>query len=181
MGAGDADVGRNEIGEERMRAWGNGLFESDAALDEVYRVLYQLWDKVEELACKPFRRGDCLLYDSERLDGYVAMLLVLARSVYRPATFTWIVRGDLLPDAETIACWKAKFLERWDKHAERTLMGTPKFLRKLGRTLARKLDRLAALSRRQQEQLQSTLQEYMEEIMAAQKKREAAEAKRSEK
>ena len=40
---------------------------------------------------------------------------------------------------------------------------------------------VATLSRRQQEQLQSTLQEYMEEIMAAQKKREAAEAKRSEK
>jgi hypothetical protein len=164
-----------------MGAWGNGLFESDAALDEVYRVLYQLSDKVEELACKPFRRGDSLLYDSERLDGYVAMLLLLARSAYRPATFTWMVRGDLLPEAQTIAGWKAEFLERWDKHAERTLEGTPAFLRKLGRTLARKLDRLAELSRRQLEQLQSTFREYLEEIAAAQKKREEAGSKRRKK
>jgi hypothetical protein len=164
-----------------MGAWGNGPFESDGALDQVYRVINQLWDKVEELACKPHRRGDSLTLDSERLGAYVEMMILLARRVYRPATFTWIVRGDLLPEAETIAGWKAKFLERWDKHAERTLMGTPTFLRKLGRILARPLDRLAALSRRQQEQLQSTLQEYMEEIVAAQKKREEAEAKRSKK
>jgi hypothetical protein len=154
-------------------SWGNHPFESDAALDEVYRVLFQLWDKVEELACKPHRRGDSLTYDAERLGANVEMMLLLARRVYRPATLTWVVRGDLLPEAEAIAGWKAKFLERWDKHSERTLEGTPAFLRKLGRTLARPLDRLAALSRRQVERLQSTLQEYMEELLAAQKRREA--------
>ena len=73
----------------------------------------------------------------------------------------------------TITGWKAKFLERWDKHSQRTLEGTPAFLRKLGRTLARPLDRLAALSRWQQEQLQSTFQTYVKEIMAAREREEA--------
>ncbi len=158
-----------------MGVWNNGPFENDAALDEVYRVLHQLWDKVEELACKPHRRGDSLTYDAERLGANAEMQLVLARRVYRAATFTWMVRGDLLPDADTVAGWKAKFLDRWDKHSQRTLEGTPAFLRRLGRILARPLDRLAALSRKQQEQLQSTFQAYVQEVMAAREREKANE------
>ena len=94
---------------------------------DVLRVVRE--GKVEEIACKPHRRGDSLTYDSERLGANVEMLLLLARRVYRPATFTWMVRGDLLPEADAILGWKATFLERWDKHSERTLEGAPAFLR----------------------------------------------------
>jgi hypothetical protein len=40
-----------------MGAWGDGPFESDGGLDEVFALLNRLTDKVERLACGPYPRG----------------------------------------------------------------------------------------------------------------------------
>jgi hypothetical protein len=156
-----------------MGTWGTHPFENDDALDEVYTLINHLLEKVETLACKPHRRGDSVLLDAERLAANVELLLLIARRVYRTATFTWMIRGDLLADADTVDGWKAKFLERWDQHARRQLEGSATELHKLGRTLARPMDRLAVLSRRQQERLQSTYQEYLEKIVAARRREQS--------
>jgi hypothetical protein len=100
-------------------------------------------------------------------------MMLIAWRIYRPAVFSWMVRGDLLPDADTVAGWKAKFLERWDRYAPSQLKGTSAELRRWGRFHARVLDRLAALSRRQQEQMQKTYQAYLNEILANQEREQA--------
>ena len=84
-----------------MGAWGNGPFDSDGGLDEVFALLDHLTTKVEQIACGSGGDRSSVIRDEQELAADVALLCLVAEAAYRPALFVPI-RGLPLPDAETI-------------------------------------------------------------------------------
>jgi hypothetical protein len=130
-----------------MGAWGNGSFENDGALDHVYGMLSEIAERVDKAVAKLPRRKnpnfDALMADVE-------LLGVIARHVFKPASFTWIVRGQLLPDHFEVRAWKAVVLRVWDR--EWSQVDDAKQLEELAecrKAMAATFDSLARLSRRQ--------------------------------
>jgi hypothetical protein len=145
-----------------MGAWGNGNFENDGALDHVYRLLSTIAARVEKAIAKlPRRRSP----DLDPLLADVELLGVIARHIYKPASFTWMVRGELLPDHFTIREWKAVVLHVWDR--DRQPCDDTKQAQAVAacrRAIAATFDNLARLSRRQTFGAMRTLNAYMKEL-----------------
>ncbi len=145
-----------------MGAWGNGNFENDRALDHVYRLLNTMATRVEKAVAKLPRQKSP---DLDALLADVELMGVIARHVYKPASFTWIVRGELLPDHLTIRQWKATVLRVWDR--DRRPSDDPKEAEQEAsyrRALAATFDRLARLSRRQIFGAMRTCDAYLKEL-----------------
>jgi hypothetical protein len=78
-----------------MSSWGVGNFESDSALAHVYRMLISIAERVEKTVSKLPRQKH---FDLVPLLADIELLGVIARHVYKPASMTWVIRGQLLPD-----------------------------------------------------------------------------------
>jgi hypothetical protein len=145
-----------------MGAWGNGNFENDRALDHVYRLLNTIAARVEKMVAKLPRQKSP---DFDSLLADVELLGVIARHVYKPASFTWVVRGELLPDHLTIRQWKAVVLRAWDR--DRPPSKDTKSAEdeaNCRRVIAGSFDQLARLSRRQIFGALRTCNAYMKEL-----------------
>jgi len=144
-----------------MGAWGNGNFENDQALDHVYRLLGTIAERVEKTVGKLPRRKypdlDSLLADGE-------LLGVIARHVYKPSSFTWIVRGELRPDHLTIREWKAVVLHVWDRERQQDDSKPVADVAACRRAIAATFDNLARLSRRQIFGAMRTFDAYLKEL-----------------
>ncbi len=145
-----------------MGQWGDDPFENDNALDEVYAHLRRLCNRVRRLACKP---GD-LLTDSYQMAATAELVMLIARRVYRAAAFTAPIRGELLPNPDSIAKWRERFLAHWGKRARRQLEGSAAEVAALGREAAKPLDELRQLAEEQATQLEATFRAVQEEVAA---------------
>jgi hypothetical protein len=126
---------------------GNGNFENDGALDHVYRLLSEIAGRVDKAVAKlPGQKNP--VFDALMAD--VELLGVIARHVFKPASFTWIVRGQLLPDHFEVRAWKAVVLRVWDRQWSQ--VDDAKQMEELAacrKAIAATFDDLARLSRRQ--------------------------------
>jgi hypothetical protein len=156
-----------------MGAWGDGPFESDGGLDEVFALLDHLTTKVEQIACGTGGDRSSAIRDEQELAANVALLCLVAEAAYRPAMFV-PVRGMPLPDPEAVRAWRRKFVTRFGRLAKGQLEGSRADLRRYAREAAAPLDRLAALSRQQVAASEATHQQVNAEVAEA-RRREAAE------
>jgi hypothetical protein len=153
--------------------WGNGPFESDGGLDEVFALLDHLAGRIEGIACGTAGDRSSVIRDEQELAAAVESLCLIAEAVYRPAMFVPI-RGLPLPDAEAVQGWRREFAARYGRLAKKQLEGTPDELERFARQAAAPLDRLAELSRQQAEAAEATHQQVTAEVVDA-RRREAAE------
>lgn len=145
-----------------MSSWGVGNFESDDALDHVYRLLMTIADRVEKTVQKLPRLRH---FDLVPLLADVELLGVIARHVYKPATMSWVVRGELLPDHIRIRKWKAVVLQALDRiPLEDEDEEATKTQEKYRRAVAATFNNLARLSRRQIFGAMRTSDAYMREL-----------------
>jgi hypothetical protein len=145
-----------------MGAWGSGNFESDAALDHVYRLLITMANRVEKAVKKVARHKH---FDLTLILADLELMGVIARHVYKAATMSWVIRGQLLPDHLTLREWKAIVLGAWDRAGpEGTDVQSPKDHVRLRRGMAATFDKLARMSRQQIFGVMRTLDTYLGEL-----------------
>src|SRR5262245_961425 len=118
-----------------MGMWGDGPFESDGGLDEVFALLGHLTGKVEQVARGTGGDRSSIIHDAQELAANVELLRLVAEAAYRPAMFA-PVRGMPLPDPEVVAGWRGEFLARYARLAREQVEGTPAELERFGREAA---------------------------------------------
>ncbi|MGL4423324.1 MAG: hypothetical protein ACRCZF_21885 [Gemmataceae bacterium] len=155
-----------------MGDWGDGPFENDAGLDEVFAVLDNLITKIEHIACGTSGDRSSLTRDEQELAANVELLCTIAIAVYRPALFVPI-RGLPLPDPGVIQGWRQKFLTRARRQAKTEFEASPAERKQFVAQAIAPLDRLAELSLQQTEVAEATHQQVTAEVLEA-RKREAA-------
>jgi hypothetical protein len=145
-----------------MSSWGVGNFESDSALDYVYRMLISIAERVEKTVSKLPRQKH---FDLVPLLADVELLGMVARHVYKSATMTWVIRGQLLPDHFEIRKWKAVVLQAFDRiPQEREDEKSEETEARHRRAIAATFDKLARLSRRQIFGAMRTCDAYLREL-----------------
>src|SRR5262245_1527463 len=154
-----------------MRMWGDGPFESDGGLDEVFALLCHLTGRLEQVACGTGGDRSSITHDQQELAANAELLRLVAEAAYRPAMFAPI-RGMPLPAPKVLAGWRDEFLARYARLAPEQVEGTPAEREQFGLAAAAPLARLADLSRRQSEAIEATQREVWAEALAA-RQREA--------
>jgi hypothetical protein len=144
-----AELPRSRRKEKLMGTWSEGVYENDVAADYVYGVMDKMLEQIQQATDDPAKLEPDE-DDSQILLCNVDLLAVLADHVYRQVWFTWRIRGPLLPAADTILDWKAKYLAAWDKAID-GLDPDPEYKAGHRRQIVATFDRLAELSRRQDE------------------------------
>ncbi|HEV3383390.1 MAG TPA: hypothetical protein VG097_01175 [Gemmata sp.] len=145
-----------------MSSWGVGNFESDDALDHVYRMLNSIAERVEKTVSKLPRQKH---FDLVPLLADMELLGVIARHVYKSATMTWVIRGQLLPDHLEIRKWKVIVLQAFDRiPQENEAEKSAEIQARHRRAIAATFDKLDRLSRRQIFGAMRTCDAYMREL-----------------
>jgi hypothetical protein len=153
--------------------WGDGPFESDGGLDEVFALLDFLTAKIEQIACGTSGDRSSIIRDEQELAANVELLCLVAEAVYRPAMFVPI-RGMPLPDAKVVRSWRRKFVTRYGRVAKQQIEGSAAELKRFAQEAAAPLARLAELSQRQVDGSYTVHQQVVAEVIEA-RRQEAAE------
>ncbi|MFC4604181.1 DUF4259 domain-containing protein [Rhodococcus kronopolitis] len=122
-----------------MGTWDSGNFDDDTAADHLSDLTGRLVDEVAEAMS-----GDPVELEPDEYWGVAVpcnleLLHLLARQHYV---------GVRLPDPETIAGWKDRFLAVWDEAID-GLEPEPDFKRQRREVLVRTFDQLAEVARRE--------------------------------
>ena len=124
-----------------MGTWGHGNFDSDTAADHLSIVTGRLIDEITEAMA-----GDPVEIEPDEYWGVAVpcnleLLHLIAQQDYA---------GALLPDPDTLADWKTRFLAVWDESID-GLAPAPAVKQQRRATLVRTFDQLAELAARRQD------------------------------